>query len=116
MQQWFCSSKVFSSTENLQLIRYYVCRLVGELLRLSDPVRVQYCPVLCAWHDGSGCEAVGLSLFRTLADALDTAGVCAVQRLLSARTAQTLQAGIAYIKAELSAGIANMVASIACEQ
>jgi hypothetical protein len=49
---------------------------------------------------------VGLSLFRTLAEALETPGLCAVSRLIAARIAQTLQSGIAYIRAELSAGAA----------
>lgn len=42
-----------------------VRRLVGEVLRLSDPVRTQFQPLLCAWHDASGGEVgtIHTSLF-----------------------------------------------------
>lgn len=80
------------------------CRLVGELLRLSDPVRTQHHPLLCAWHDGAGGETLGIGGFAALAAALSGAGLRSAAALLAARTRQTLAAGLAHLRTELDAG------------
>ena len=77
---------------------------MGELLRLTHPVRTQYQPRLCAWHDAKGAEVVSMRAFRTLREALDVPGLQAVGALLAARTAQMLRALVRYIRDELEAG------------
>ena len=77
---------------------------MGELLRLTHPVRTQYQPSLCAWHDAKGAEVVSMRAFRTLREALDVPGLQAVGALLAARTAQMLRALVRYIRDELEAG------------
>lgn len=81
-----------------------VRRLVGELLRLTHPVRTQYQPSLGAWHDARGAEVVSMRAFRTLGEALDVPGLTAMGALLAARTAQMLRAAVRYIEDELEAG------------
>ena len=39
-------------------------RLAGELLRLSDPVRTQWQPLLAGWYDNRGTEVLGSATFR----------------------------------------------------
>ncbi len=39
-------------------------RLAGELLRLSDPVRTQWQPLLVGWFDSAGAEVLGDAAFR----------------------------------------------------
>ena len=77
---------------------------MGELLRLTHPVRTQYQPSLCAWHDAKGAEVVSMRVFRTLGEALDMPGLQAVGSLLAARTAQMLRAATRYLEDELDAG------------
>lgn len=80
---------------------------MGELLRLTHPVRTQYQPSLCAWHDANGAEVVSMRVFRTLGEALDVPGLRAVGALLAARTAQMLRAAVRYIEDELEAGMSH---------
>ncbi|CAL8464950.1 g4485 [Coccomyxa elongata] len=82
----------------------FLGRLVGELLRLSDPVRTQYQPLLCAWHDGGGGEVLGMAAFDALAAAFDGPGLRSAAALLAARTHQTVCAGLTHIRSELDAG------------
>lgn len=74
------------------------------MLRLSDPVRTQYQPLLCAWHDGSGGEVLGMASFGALAAALDGPGLRCTGAVLAARTHQTLHAGLMHIRLELDVG------------
>ncbi|KAK9917364.1 hypothetical protein WJX75_003552 [Coccomyxa subellipsoidea] len=82
----------------------FLGRLVGEMLRLSDPVRTQYQPLLCAWHDGSSGEVLGMASFGALAAAFDGPGLRCTGAVLAARTHQTLHAGLMHIRSELDVG------------
>lgn len=77
---------------------------MGELLRLTHPVRTQLQPSLGAWHDAKGAEVASMRVFRTLGEALDMPGLRAVSSLLAARTAQMLTAATHYVEGELEAG------------
>ena len=77
---------------------------MGELLRLTHPVRTQYQPSLGAWHDAKGAEVASMRVFRTLGAALDMPGLRAVYALLAARTAQMLAAATRFVEGELEAG------------
>ena len=97
-----------------------MCRLVGELLRLTHPFRTQYQPSLGAWHDAKGGEVASMRVFRTLGEALDMPGLRAVGSLLAARTAQMLTAATRYIEDELEAGrhpgsITTMMRCFTCQ-
>ena len=78
-----------------------LCRLIGELLRLSDPLHTQYMPHECTWTDAAGHELLGLPTLVALTASLEPPGLAVLDRLLVARCTNALKAVVAFIRREM---------------
>lgn len=68
-----------------------LCRLAGELLRLSAPQRTRFQPAAATWEDAGGETALGPVTLRAISEALGGAGVSAIDHLLGLRIAHCLR-------------------------
>ncbi|KAK9792689.1 hypothetical protein WJX73_001305 [Symbiochloris irregularis] len=83
----------------------FVGRLLGELLRLSDPVQTQYQALRCAWVDAEGAEVLGLDTFDSLRTALRPPGLAALDHLLACRLAWALKQALRHLQQQLRDGL-----------
>ena len=63
-------------------------RLLGELLRLSDPAQTTYDPADCCWRDASGNSTLDLASFAAISRAIGPCGVGGLDKLLGMRAAE----------------------------
>ena len=80
------------------------CRLLGELLRLSDPIQTQHQALRSAWLDAEGAEVLGLDTFDSLRSALGPPGLAALDHLLACRLAWALKQALRHLQLQLKNG------------
>ena len=72
-----------------------LCRVVGELLRLSHPAQTQYYPLSGHWVDGSGKQTLDPTVFSKAGSAVSRAGLLALAQLLGRRVQFMLEVAFA---------------------
>ena len=87
-------------------------RLLGELLRLSDPIQTQHQALRCAWQDAGGAEVLGLTAFESLRSTLGPPGLAALDQLLAHRAAWALQQALRLLQLELGNGALLVVSNV----
>ena len=63
-------------------------RLLGELLRLSDPDRTHFDAPGCCWLDAAGQETLGPATLTAMSKALGVIGLGGLDKLLGLRIAE----------------------------
>ena len=98
-----CSPPALSLGHTVAELRMPV-RLLGELLRLTDPIHTQYQALQSAWQDAEGCEVVSLELLDTVRSVLRPPGLAALNDLLGTRIAYALPSSLRHLRDELDSG------------